>query len=458
MVEKLLKFITFSVVGIDTCGNILYRNPRFESEFGDVENVFELININFHDVIFSAIKNRYPVTFFDRRHRKVVTGSREYYAVVFLPAEKGTFIVEFWKRNLENIKDELVSGDREVRNVIRKLEIELLATLNRLLITGADVFEFATETGKKLFEYGVVSRLSVVDDSGKVDFGNSGQNVTEVAINGGTSRNLMIKYRIGKESEISFRLLVDFWIKLIKLYSDIKQSNAGMKIAVSRRITLEDTEFVTKLTHRMEEAIEKSIDLVSRANRELFEKCKDSEIKDLFDDIQKRLIGLEDTLKIFSEVVSPPIPEKEIDLLNLLKNLLNSFRRKLPKGINVELMPDSWNPHLIQGESDRLNILFSLLLERALKNITESGNKTGTISVRLNSGEKEYLLTIRDTGKKMLEEEIDELLSVPERLDDAYQSLLLRSIIFQHGMRFTIHVTETGGNTFALIVPRKLRN
>ena len=101
----------------------------------------------------------------------------------------------------------------------------------------------------------------------------------------------------------------------------------------------------------------------------------------------------------------------------------------------------------------KLEILFSSLLDRVLENLKEKEKPSGLISFSLSSGEKEYLVIIRDNGKKMDSSKIKDMLNIPESLEKGYQALILQSILFQQGIELSVETTEKG-NSFILVFPR----
>jgi len=452
MTENFADYLTFSIAEIDSSGNILFKNSRFKANFGEVSNIFEIMNENIKNIVIDAMKHRYPLTFFGRRHRKIVLSSQEYYTVIFSPAQKGHYIVELQKRNLENIKDELVGEGQRKSNIVRKVEIEFLTILNRFLITRADSFEFIWETGKKLLEYRILSGLRLYAEGEHTDIGHLKEPVVKNIIEG-NSESIVLEYSLNEESEISFKLLVDFWIRLIRLYAGIYRPLKHVKGNMAMGPATKREEFIKELSLRMHELVEESAGVVAKTRRELFKNYESNEMKEQLDVIQKKLTTLWDILVVFDEALSSPMQDSEIDLLNLIKSTVKIFRSKLPPSIKIELLPDDWNPHPIKGDKVKLEILFSSLLDRVLENLKEKEKPSGLISFSLSSGEKEYLVIIRDNGKKMDSSKIKDMLNIPESLEKGYQVLILQSILFQQGIELSVETTEKG-NSFILVFPR----
>lgn len=456
MAERLIDSLTSAIVEIDNKGNILLRNSRFEASFGKISNIFEIINKSFWNILMDAIKKRYPLAFYDKRHRRILQNSREYYSLFLSPTKKGTFVVEFHRRNLENIKDELVEESHEKGNIIRKIELEFLTILNRFLITRGDCFGLAWETGKKLFESGVLSGFKLTrNDTSNGENKYLGSLKEPIVKNETEScfESMVLEYSLREETEISFKLLADFWIKLINLYASIYKPTVQATGNIPGESTQKKSEFIKELTLRIRNYVEDSVGAITRFRKEFFRSFGDKNLKEQFDELQKRLNTLWDILVVFDEALSKTVLDKEIDLLNLIKDIIKAFRTKIPSTIKIELSPDNWNPHIIKGDNVKLEILFSTLLEYALDNLKEKGVPSGEISFTLSSGESEYLVVIKDTGKKMHREKIENILKVPKSIEEGYQSFMLQAIILQQNIKFSIEAEEKG-NSFILIFPK----
>ncbi|OAA31024.1 hypothetical protein AT15_08595 [Kosmotoga arenicorallina S304] len=456
MAERLIDSLTSAIVEIDNKGNILLRNSRFEASFGKISNIFEIINKSFWNILMDAIKKHYPLAFYDKRHRRILQNSREYYSLFLSPTKKGTFVVEFHRRNLENIKDELVEESHEKGNIIRKIELEFLTILNRFLITRGACFGLAWETGKKLFEAGVLSGFKLTGNDGSNEENKYLGSLKEPIVKNKIEscfESMVLEYSLSEETEISFKLLADFWIKLINLYASIYKPTVRATGNISGESAQKRSEFIKELTLRIRNYVEDAVGAITRFRREFFRSFDDKNLKEQFDELQKRLNILWDILVIFDEALSNTVLDKETDLLNLIKDIIKAFRTKIPPTIKIELSPDNWNPHIIKGDKVKLEILFSTLLEYALDNLKEKDIPSGEISFTLSSGESEYLVVIKDTGKKMHREKIENILKVPKSIEEGYQSFMLQAIILQQNIKFSIEAEEKG-NSFILIFPK----
>ena len=159
------------------------------------------------------------------------------------------------------------------------------------------------------------------------------------------------------------------------------------------------------------------------------------------------------------------LDKKAVDLnietcnINDLLELVLKRLRPIAKGQNVELILDSFSPVNAEVDQTKLTLVFSNLIENAVKYNRPEG---GWVRVSLNADHKYFYVTVADSGIGIPEESIDHIFERFYRVDKSHSReiggtglglAITRSAIIMHHGAIRVYSKEGEGTTFSVRIP-----
>lgn len=257
--------------------------------------------------------------------------------------------------------------------------------------------------------------------------------------------NLNVKFRYDKDDEIgefaqTFNLMTDSLKKVIELEKELAISKQKIK---NERLTTID-ELSSRLAHDIRNPL-----TVIQLNYELLKNSKNLSDKekqhfqrvDL--SIQRIVHQINDVLDFVRE---KPLKLERNSLLDILNSTLEDIQ--IPKNITVE-KPS--NDLMILSDKESLTIVFINIITNAIQVI----GKSGTIKIRFQENPSQYIIEVEDTGKGILDEDLQKIFDPIFTTKQEGTGLGLtscKSIIEQHGGTISAKNNPT---TFTMIISKK---
>ena len=213
------------------------------------------------------------------------------------------------------------------------------------------------------------------------------------------------------------KMIAGFNHYVMRIYHEQQLMN---ELEVEKKAGKAKSEFLSNMSHELRTPINAVIGLDEMILRE----SNDEEILTLARDIKaagKSLLGLINDILDFSKIEAGKmdIIPVNYDLSSVVNDLINMIKiRADKKNLELIIAVDSETPNMLYGDEIRLKQVITNILTNAVK-YTEKGSVTLNIShEKLSPREINLLVSVKDTGIGMKEEDLGKLFTAFERIEE----------------------------------------
>ena len=268
----------------------------------------------------------------------------------------------------------------------------------------------------------------------------------------GSLANICIKI-LNKQDEKLLRAMVD-----AKLAEERAEEASRSKSA-----------FLSNMSHEIRTPINAVLGLDEMIIRESTEK----NIKDYALDIRssgRALLSLINDILDFSKIESGKmeILPVEYDLSSVVNDLVNMIAtRAYEKGLSLQVKVDPRLPHVLYGDEVRIRQVVLNILSNAVK-YTDKGSVTLNFGFeKSDDSSVEMLISVKDTGKGIKEEDLDKLFTAFERIEETRNRhiegtglgmSITKQLLSMMGSRLEVESVYGEGSTFSFRLIQEVRD
>ncbi len=263
---------------------------------------------------------------------------------------------------------------------------------------------------------------------------------------GGTEELAAIKVQSRDEIEELYRALVktvaDTEDYLERLREEDRIRN---ELEVAKASSDAKSAFLSSMSHE----IRTPINAVLGFDEMILMENKDPEIGKYAEDIQsagKTLLALINDILDFSKIEAGKmdIVPVEYELTSTINDVVSmTMSLANDKGLSFDVKVDPKTPHLLKGDEIRIKQCMTNILSNAVK-YTEHGGLTLTVGFeKVNEGSIRLMVSVKDTGIGIREEDMEKLFSAFDRLDQVRNKAVKGTGL---GMSITKQLLESMGS------------
>lgn len=250
----------------------------------------------------------------------------------------------------------------------------------------------------------------------------------------------------------------------LKGYTEVKQIGDAVEHLLAKLSTQEKSrqEFVSNVSHELKTPITSmkvlADSLIGQQNvpEELYQ--------EFLTDIGKEIDRENDIITDLLSLVRMDKDKAELNIgqynINDIVELTLKRLRPIAAAKNIELVFESFRPVLADVDDVKITIVFSNLVENAIKyNVND-----GWVRVSLNADHQYFYLNVSDSGIGIDEEDQDKIFDRFFRVDKARSRetggtglglAITRRIVLMHNGAIKVHSKENEGTTFTVRIPLK---
>lgn len=248
----------------------------------------------------------------------------------------------------------------------------------------------------------------------------------------------------------------------VNTYVETKEITDAFTELMSRMKVLDESrqEFVANVSHELKtpltsmKVLADSISSMGGAPVELYEEF----FGDITAEIDREnkiitdLLALVKMDKTATELVVEPI-----DMAELLELILKRLR-PLARKKDVELILECIRPVTAEVDEVKVNLIFTNLIENAIKYNVEHGS----VKVTLDADHKDFMVSVKDTGIGIPEEDAEHIYERFYRVDKSHSReiggtglglAISKSAIMMHRGTISLESTPNEGTTFTVKIP-----